>query len=493
MPRRSSRRRQPRFYRAANYSTSTATRRLQPAVDLVVRLGGRPARGGGLNDATARPRSRCRWITTRPTSSGPSSAGSAPRPSEVGVLRPARGARRPQDGSNPRRLRDRRRGEQRGGVPGAAPGRGLGRGAGPRLSPGDARATAAAASTGRRRERTGRTVRGPHPRAHGLPPLLLERGRPVAERRRDIDRFWSTGQLSTESNLHFGEGGAGTFSDGKLGTTIHDPRCRKVLDELVAAGASDDILFQAKPHLGSDRLPAIVTRIRETITALGGDVRFSSLVTGFRVTHEGITAVEVAGEDSVEASVVVVAPGNSARETFAMLWQLGVEMRAKPFAIGVACRAPPATHRRRTLRRRNGAPAPRGRRLQAVLPRAQRPLGVLVLHVSRRPRGGVGHRAERCVHQRDEPVGARPSQREQRPAGGGDARGLSIRPSAGGHRVPAAVGAAGLCAGGGDYGAPVQLVGDLLGGDPRTRSERCSRRTSRRGGWRTSPAACPGS
>ena len=169
----------------------------------------------------------------------------------------------------------------------------------------------------------------------GYRPLILERGRPVAERRRDIARFWSTGDLSTESNLHFGEGGAGTFSDGKLATTIHDPRCRKVLDELVAAGASDDILFQAKPHLGSDRLPAIVTRIRETITALGGDVRFSSLVTGFRVTHEGITAVEVAGQDSVEASVVVVAPGNSARDTFAMLWHLGVEMRAKPFAIGV--------------------------------------------------------------------------------------------------------------------------------------------------------------
>jgi uncharacterized FAD-dependent dehydrogenase len=169
----------------------------------------------------------------------------------------------------------------------------------------------------------------------GYRPLVLERGRPVAERHRDIARFWSTGDLSPESNLHFGEGGAGTFSDGKLATTIHDPRCRKVLEELVAAGAPDDILFQARPHLGSDRLPAMVTRIRETITALGGEIRFNSLVTGLRVNGGGITAVDVAGQDRIDASVVIVAPGNSARDTFAMLWQFGVEMRAKPFSIGV--------------------------------------------------------------------------------------------------------------------------------------------------------------
>jgi uncharacterized protein len=174
----------------------------------------------------------------------------------------------------------------------------------------------------------------------GYRPLVLERGRPVAERRGDIARFWSTGNLSPESNLHFGEGGAGTFSDGKLATTIHDSRCRKVLEELVEAGAPDDILFQAKPHLGSDRLPALVTRIREIITELGGEMRFASLVTGLRVNHEGITAVEVAGQDCIEASVVILAPGNSARETFAMLFDLGVEMRAKPFSIGVRVEHP---------------------------------------------------------------------------------------------------------------------------------------------------------
>ncbi|MGE5362127.1 MAG: NAD(P)/FAD-dependent oxidoreductase [Bacteroidales bacterium] len=174
----------------------------------------------------------------------------------------------------------------------------------------------------------------------GYRPLVLERGKPVSERRADIGRFWSTGDLSPESNLHFGEGGAGTFSDGKLATTIHDPRCRKVLEELVAAGAPDDILFQAKPHLGSDRLPQIVTRLRETITALGGEIRFNSLVMGLRVSHEGIAAVDVAGQNRIEASVVILAPGNSARDTFAMLWQLGVDVRAKPFSIGVRVEHP---------------------------------------------------------------------------------------------------------------------------------------------------------
>lgn len=174
----------------------------------------------------------------------------------------------------------------------------------------------------------------------GYRPLVLERGKEVEERHRDIDRFWTTGELSPESNLHFGEGGAGTYSDGKLQTMIHDPRCRKVLEELVEHGAPEEILFRAKPHLGSDRLPGIVTRIRETITRLGGDVRFSSLVTGLRIGHGGVRGVEVAGQDPVPACVVIAAPGNSARDTFAMLFAAGVEMRAKPFSIGVRVEHP---------------------------------------------------------------------------------------------------------------------------------------------------------
>lgn len=174
----------------------------------------------------------------------------------------------------------------------------------------------------------------------GYRPLVLERGKPVGERHRDIRRFWSTGELSPESNLHFGEGGAGTFSDGKLATLIHDPRCRKVLEEFVAAGAPADILYKAKPHLGSDRLPALVTRLRETITALGGEVRFDTLVTGLRVAGRRIDAVDVAGGNAIEASVVILAPGNSARDTFEMVWRSGVEVQAKPFSIGLRVEHP---------------------------------------------------------------------------------------------------------------------------------------------------------
>ena len=160
------------------------------------------------------------------------------------------------------------------------------------------------------------------------------------ERYRDVERFWSAGELAADSNLHFGEGGAGTFSDGKLTTLIHDPRCRKVLEEFVAAGAAADILYLNKPHLGSDRLPAIVQNIRQTIIALGGEVRFQSRVDDLLVKDNKIAAVVVAGQGSLEAPAVILAPGNSARDTFAMLLERGVALQAKPFSIGVRIEHP---------------------------------------------------------------------------------------------------------------------------------------------------------
>ena len=176
----------------------------------------------------------------------------------------------------------------------------------------------------------------------GYRPLLLERGKPVAERYRDVELFWSGGALGADSNLHFGEGGAGTFSDGKLTTLIHDPRCRKVLEEFVAAGADPDILFLNRPHLGSDRLPAIVSRIRATIIALGGEVRFQARVDDLLLRDGKMVAVAVAGQGSLEAPAVILAPGNSARDTFAMLLARGVELQAKPFSIGVRIEHPQA-------------------------------------------------------------------------------------------------------------------------------------------------------
>jgi len=174
----------------------------------------------------------------------------------------------------------------------------------------------------------------------GYRPIVLERGKPVDERYRDVERFWSAGQLSADSNLHFGEGGAGTFSDGKLTTLIHDPRCRKVLEEFVIAGAAADILYLSKPHLGSDRLPAIISSIRRTIMALGGEVRFNSRVDDLLIKDQKIVAVAIAGQGGLEAPAVILAPGNSARDTFAMLWQRGVALQPKPFSLGVRIEHP---------------------------------------------------------------------------------------------------------------------------------------------------------
>jgi hypothetical protein len=176
----------------------------------------------------------------------------------------------------------------------------------------------------------------------GYRPQVLERGKPVDERYRDVELFWRQGRLSGDSNLHFGEGGAGTFSDGKLATLIHDPRCRKVLEEFVEAGAPANILFLNKPHLGSDRLPAIIRRIRQTIIELGGAVRFNSRVDDLLVRGGGLAAVTVAGQGEQPVPALVLAPGNSARDTFAMLLKRGVELQAKPFSIGVRIEHPQA-------------------------------------------------------------------------------------------------------------------------------------------------------
>ena len=168
----------------------------------------------------------------------------------------------------------------------------------------------------------------------GFRPLLLERGDDVSNRTAKVRRFWSQGDLDPDSNVQFGEGGAGTFSDGKLTTNIKDPRCRKVLADLVAAGAPENILYSFRPHVGTDILRAVVRTMRETIVARGGEVRFRAQVTDWRVDRGAIYGVIVNGKETVPADLVIVAPGHSARDTFASLIVRGVEMVPKPFAIG---------------------------------------------------------------------------------------------------------------------------------------------------------------
>ena len=184
----------------------------------------------------------------------------------------------------------------------------------------------------------------------GLRPLVLERGRAVRERTRDTWGLWRRGVLDPESNVQFGEGGAGTFSDGKLWSQISDPRhlTRKVLAEFVKSGAPDEILYVAKPHIGTFRLVGVVEKMRAEIERLGGEIRFGARVVDLRIEAgavRGVTIVRTPGAGSdtaaaadereeIGAERVVLAPGHSARDTFEMLHARGVHLEAKPFSIG---------------------------------------------------------------------------------------------------------------------------------------------------------------
>lgn len=174
----------------------------------------------------------------------------------------------------------------------------------------------------------------------GLSPIILERGKDVDARKEAVDLFWETGKLDTENNVQFGEGGAGTFSDGKLTTRIKDPRCRKVLEEFVLAGAPKEILFDAKPHIGTDLLRGVVKNMREEIIRLGGEVRFSTKVVDFSVDNGEISGVILADGETISTDDVILAVGHSARDTFTMLYEKQVAMEPKPFAMGVRVEHP---------------------------------------------------------------------------------------------------------------------------------------------------------
>ncbi len=170
----------------------------------------------------------------------------------------------------------------------------------------------------------------------GLRPIVLERGKAVRERTQDTWGLWRKGVLEPESNVQFGEGGAGTFSDGKLWSQISDPRhlTRKVLDEFVKAGAPDEILYVSKPHIGTFRLVGVVEKMRADIVALGGDIRFQQRVADVLIEDGALRGVTLASGEQLRADHVVLALGHSARDTFEMLHRRGVFMEAKPFSIG---------------------------------------------------------------------------------------------------------------------------------------------------------------
>lgn len=173
---------------------------------------------------------------------------------------------------------------------------------------------------------------------NGVPSIVLERGAPVERRTQLVERFWQTGELDPDSNVQFGEGGAGTFSDGKLTTGTHDPRIETVLDTFVSMGAPAEIAHSFRPHVGTDVLRTVVRSIRLELIRLGCTIRFGHQVTGLDIAEGQLRTVTVSGPDSVyqlPADALILAPGHSARDTFALLQDCGLPMQQKPFAIGV--------------------------------------------------------------------------------------------------------------------------------------------------------------
>ena len=172
----------------------------------------------------------------------------------------------------------------------------------------------------------------------GVKPIVLERGRCVEQRQQDVRRFWESGILDTESNVQFGEGGAGAFSDGKLNTGTRDVRHRWIMERLVEYGAPEDILWDAKPHVGTDRLRIVLRNLRRELLALGADLRFGHKLAGITVKDgclTGLTVETAEGTYMLTCRHALLALGHSARDTVEMLYGAGVAMTAKPFAVGV--------------------------------------------------------------------------------------------------------------------------------------------------------------
>ena len=174
----------------------------------------------------------------------------------------------------------------------------------------------------------------------GLQPIVLERGEDAATRHEKVEAFWRTGKLDTASNVQFGEGGAGTFSDGKLNTGVNNVRIGWVLEQFVKFGAREDILFDAKPHIGTDILLTVVQNLRRQVISLGGEVRFNTQVTNILSENGKVTGLQLQDGTTLSCDRVILAIGHSARDTFEMLHEKGIPMEAKPFAMGVRIEHP---------------------------------------------------------------------------------------------------------------------------------------------------------
>lgn len=169
----------------------------------------------------------------------------------------------------------------------------------------------------------------------GLNPLIIERGKAVEWRLVDVGQFMKWEALDTESNIQFGEGGAGTFSDGKLYTMINDPRSKYVFEEMVEAGAPEEIMYTAKAHVGTDKLRHLVRNLRKKIISLGAEIRFSACMTDMEIENDTLQAIIVNGDERIECDTLILAVGHSARDTYEMIYAKWLEMVPKPFSMGV--------------------------------------------------------------------------------------------------------------------------------------------------------------
>lgn len=297
----------------------------------------------------------------------------------------------------------------------------------------------------------------------GMKPLVLERGQDAQARKQKVDRFFATGELDPACNVQFGEGGAGTFSDGKLNTGVNNPRIRWILEQMVLAGAREDILFDAKPHVGTDILVDVVRNIRRRVIALGGIVRFGAQVTGLTCQSGHLTGVVLADGETIPCTDALFAIGHSARDTFRMLENAGLPMEPKPFAMGVRIEHRQSRIDRAQYGKDRGSLPPADYKLVCHLPErtvytfcmcpggyvvgaASEAGGVVTNGMSNADRDGENANSALLVsvHPKDFP--------EPGPLGG--------------MLWQRKLEEAAFLAGGGGYRAPAQRVGDFLSGQP---------------------------
>jgi len=302
----------------------------------------------------------------------------------------------------------------------------------------------------------------------GFRPIVLERGRDVRRRTQDTWGLWRKQVLTPESNVQFGEGGAGLFSDGKLYSQIKDPKFygRKVMREFVKAGAPEEILYVSKPHIGTFRLTGVVSRMREEIIRLGGEVRFETKVTDLLIDNGQLEGVKLENGESLHSRHVVLAVGHSARDTFRLLHRLGVYIEPKPFSIGFRIEHPQSMIDRARFGKYAGHPllgaadyklvhhAKNGR---AVYSFCMCPGGTVVAATSEPHRVVTNGMSQYSRNERNANAGIVVGISPELDYPGGPLAGVELQERLESHAYQL---------GGGDYLAPGQLVGDFLRGQP---------------------------